>query len=191
MKYTFNNDDVVVSRPFEGPLAEHIAGFAEWARKQGYARYSRYRQVLLAACFSRWLGQQAVSVPRVSSEHAARYLQSRARHVQIQRGDAAALAFCWPATPSGHALRREDPVTPVDPRRASRQYRIGRSWCCSTICFFIRACPTVQSRFAGVSIGVIKMQPSRRCARKMATSPAAESTLRRPCNRLNSGQPCL
>jgi len=91
MKYTINNDDVVVSRPFEGPLAEHIAGFAEWAREQGYARYSRYRQVLLAACFSRWLGQQSVSVPRVSSEHAARYLRSRARHVQIQRGDAAAL----------------------------------------------------------------------------------------------------
>ena len=86
MKCTFNND-VVLSRPFEGPLAEHIAGFAEWAREQGYARYSRYRQVLLAGCFSRWIGQQAVSVRLVSSEHAARYLRFRARHVQIQRGD--------------------------------------------------------------------------------------------------------
>jgi len=37
------------------------------------------------------LGQQAVSVCRVSSEHVARYLRSRARRVQIQRGDAAAL----------------------------------------------------------------------------------------------------
>jgi site-specific recombinase XerD len=91
MKYTFNNDDVVLSQPFEGPLAEHIAGFAEWAREQGYARYSRYRQVLLAACFSRWLGQQSVSVRRVSLEHAVRYLRSRARRVQIQRGDTGAL----------------------------------------------------------------------------------------------------
>ena len=80
-----------LSRPLEGPLAAHIAGFAKWARDQGYAWYSRYRQVLLAACFSRWLGQQAVSVRRVSSEHLARYLRSRARHVQIHRGDAAAL----------------------------------------------------------------------------------------------------
>lgn len=90
MKCTFN-DDVVLSRPFEGSLAEHIAGFAAWAREQGYARYSRYRQVLLAACFSRWLGRQAVSVRRVSSEHAARYLRSRTRRVRIQRGDVAAL----------------------------------------------------------------------------------------------------
>src|SRR5579862_2388504 len=91
MKCTFNNNDVVLSQPFEGPLAEHIAGFAEWACEQGYARYSRYWQVLLAPCFSRWIGQQAVSVRLLSSEHAARYLRFRARHVQIHRGDAAAL----------------------------------------------------------------------------------------------------
>ena len=83
--------DVVLSRPLDGPLSAHIAGFANWAHEQGYARYSRYRQVLLAACFSRWLGQQAVSMRQVSSGHAARYLRCRVRHVQIQRGDAAAL----------------------------------------------------------------------------------------------------
>src|SRR5579862_8164882 len=42
-------------------------------------------------CSSRWIGQQAVSVRLLSSEHAARYLRFRARHVQIHRGDAAAL----------------------------------------------------------------------------------------------------
>jgi len=47
--------------------------------------------VLLAACFSRWLGQKAVSVRRVSAEHPAQYLRSRARRVQVHRGDAAAL----------------------------------------------------------------------------------------------------
>ena len=83
--------EVVLSRPLDGPLSAHIAGFAKCARDQGYARYSRHRQVLLAACFSRWLGQQAVSMHRVSSGHVARYLRRRARHVQIQRGDAAAL----------------------------------------------------------------------------------------------------
>ena len=85
------NDDVVLSRPLEGPLSAQVAPFAKWAREQGYALRSRYRQVLLAACFSRWLGQQAVSVRRVTSEHPARYLRSRARRVQVHRGDAAAL----------------------------------------------------------------------------------------------------
>jgi len=84
-------DDVILSRPLEGPLSAYIAGFAKWARDEGYALYSRHRQVLLAACFSRWLGQQAVGVNRIASEHLARYLRSRTRHMQVHRGDAAAL----------------------------------------------------------------------------------------------------
>ena len=90
MKYIIN-DDVVLSRPLEGPLAAQIDAFAKWARDQGYARQSRYRRVLLAAGFSRWLGRQAVTLRRVSSEHPARYLRSRARRVQVHNGDAAAL----------------------------------------------------------------------------------------------------
>jgi integrase/recombinase XerD len=85
------NNDVVLARPLEGPLSTYIAGFAQWTREEGYAFPSRRRKVLLAACFSRWLGQQSVSVQHISSERAARYVQSRARHVQIQREDAAAL----------------------------------------------------------------------------------------------------
>jgi integrase/recombinase XerD len=90
MKYVINGD-VVLSRPPEGPLAAQIGAFATWASEQGYARYSRYRQVLLAACFSRWLGQRAVRVRRVSSEQPSRYLRSRARRVRRHKGDAAAL----------------------------------------------------------------------------------------------------
>lgn len=90
MKYIVNSD-IVLSRSPEGPLATQIGAFATWANEQGYARYSRYRQVLLATCFSRWLGRQAVSVRRVSSEQSSRYLRSRARRVRRHRGDAAAL----------------------------------------------------------------------------------------------------
>jgi site-specific recombinase XerD len=85
------SEDVVISRPLEGPLSAHIAGFAKWARDEGYALYSRQRQVLLAACFSRWLGQESVSPGRVTFGHVLRYLRSRARHLKICRGDAAAL----------------------------------------------------------------------------------------------------
>ena len=107
------NDDVVLSRPLEGPLSAHITGFAKWARDEGYASPSRWRKVSLAAGFSRWLGQQAVSVRRVSSEQVARYLRSRGRRMQIQRGDAAALRQFI------DLLRRQGVVPPekVPPRR--------------------------------------------------------------------------
>jgi len=90
VKYIIDGQ-VVLSRPLEGPLAAQIAAFAKWAREQGYAFQSRYRRVLLAAGFSRWLGEQAVRRRYVISEHPARYLRSRARRVQVQEGDAAAL----------------------------------------------------------------------------------------------------
>jgi site-specific recombinase XerD len=90
MKYIVNGD-VVLSQPLEGPLSAHIAAFAQWARDQGYAWASRYRQVLLAACFSRWLGQQATGVRRVSVEQQAQYLRFRARRVQVRQEDATAL----------------------------------------------------------------------------------------------------
>jgi integrase/recombinase XerD len=83
--------DVVLSRPLGGPLSSHIAAFAAWAREQGYAVRSRHQQVLLAACFCRWLGEQGVSLRRVSGDHLSQYLRSRARRVRIHRGDAAAL----------------------------------------------------------------------------------------------------
>jgi len=90
MRFIIDNG-VVLSRPLEGPLASQVTAFAKWVREQGYARHPRYRRVLLAACFSRWLGLKAVGVRRVSSEHQAQYLRVRARHVQIQSGDAVAL----------------------------------------------------------------------------------------------------
>jgi integrase len=109
------NEDVVLSRPLEGPVSAHVAPFAQWARDQGYARASRYRQVLLAACFSRWLGRQTIPARRVGAAHAVRYLRSRARRVQIHRGDRAALQQFV------HFLQHEGVIRfePVAARRAS------------------------------------------------------------------------
>jgi integrase/recombinase XerD len=85
------SEDVVLSRPLDGPLSAHIAGFAKWVRDEGYALYSRHRQVRLAACFSRWLGEEGVDLSNVRSEYVSRYLRTHARQVKIGRGDAAAL----------------------------------------------------------------------------------------------------
>jgi len=92
MRYTVN-DQVVLSLPLEGPLAAYIGPFAKWASEQGYAFCSLRRQVLLAACFSRWLGQKGVRLHAVSSEHAVQYLRYRARRIQIHKGDTAALRY--------------------------------------------------------------------------------------------------
>jgi integrase/recombinase XerD len=39
------SEDVVLSQPLEGPLSAHIAGFAKSVSDEGYALYSRHRQV--------------------------------------------------------------------------------------------------------------------------------------------------
>jgi integrase/recombinase XerD len=59
--------------------------------EQGYSLNSIQRQVLLAACFSRWLKQQGVTLRSISSEHPPRYLRYRARRARPSLGDAAAL----------------------------------------------------------------------------------------------------
>ncbi|MGB7823205.1 MAG: hypothetical protein WBL22_13490, partial [Candidatus Sulfotelmatobacter sp.] len=68
------NNQVVLSRPPEGPLAAQIGSFAESVSEQGYSLASIHRQVLLAACFSRWLQQNGVGLRSICSDHAARYL---------------------------------------------------------------------------------------------------------------------
>lgn len=85
------NEEVVLSRPLEGPLSSHIGAFAASVREQGYAPRTQQRQVLLAACLSRWLGQKAISARRVCTEHLTQYLRSRVRRMQAHHGDAAAL----------------------------------------------------------------------------------------------------
>ena len=85
------NNQVVLSRAPEGPLAAQIGSFAKSVTEQGYSLLSIHRQVLLAACFSRWLKQKGVGLRSICSDHPVRYLRYRARHVRPCRGDAAAL----------------------------------------------------------------------------------------------------
>ena len=90
MKYVVNNQ-VVLSRPPEGPLAAHIAAFAQSMSERGYGLWSLKYQVRIAACFCRWLVQKKIAVRRISSEHPALYLRYRYRHQRPHREDSAAL----------------------------------------------------------------------------------------------------
>jgi site-specific recombinase XerD len=137
------NEDVVLSRPLEGPLSAHIGAFAVSVREQGYAPDTQQRQVMLAACFSRWLGQKAISAQRVCAEHLTQCLRSRARHLRIHRGDAAALRQFL------EFLRREGivpaektsscPLTPVEQtvREFETYLRNERALAETTIAYYV------------------------------------------------------
>jgi integrase/recombinase XerD len=90
VKFIIDNR-IVLSRAPQGPLAKYIVPFAKAMRDQGYARYSLYRQVLLAACFSEWLRKRGVALRGITSDRSWRFLRYRARKVRLCRGDAAAL----------------------------------------------------------------------------------------------------
>jgi integrase/recombinase XerD len=90
VKYVIN-EQVVLSRAPEGSLAQYLGPFAEWLRREGYARTTISRQVMLAACFSQWLERTAVQRGRIASDHPERYLRSRYRHRRRHRGDRMAL----------------------------------------------------------------------------------------------------
>jgi hypothetical protein len=68
VKYIIDNR-IILSRAPEGPLAKYIVRFERAMRGQGYARYSLYRQVLLAACFSEWLRKRDVALRGITSDH--------------------------------------------------------------------------------------------------------------------------
>lgn len=108
-------DQVVLSRPLEGPLTPYIRPFAHWARGQGYALSTLHHQVLLAAAFSRWLQQKNVLIQDVVTKHPGQYLRHRARCRSIGHADAPALKQLMAF------LRREEIIAeePTPPRPLS------------------------------------------------------------------------
>jgi integrase/recombinase XerD len=85
------NDQVVLSEEPEGPFAAYLVPFADSLAHQGYTRRYIHWQVMLAACFSRWLKKTRLPLRRVTSAHASQYLTYRYRRRRPRRGDQAAL----------------------------------------------------------------------------------------------------
>jgi integrase/recombinase XerD len=115
---------IVLSKTLEGPLAPHVEPFAETLREQGYTQASIHRQVLLAACFSRWLQQRGVSLCSTTSAHPPQYLRYRARQVRPSLGDAAALSHLLTF------LRRQRviPDEKISPRRLTSAERCAQAY---------------------------------------------------------------
>ena len=99
MKHVINHQ-VVLSHVPEGPLAPWLKGFADAASRQGYARWSIGRRILLAAGFSRWLQQEKIALSRIRSEHPGQYLRCRTRCRRLHPGDPAALRHVVSRFPS-------------------------------------------------------------------------------------------
>jgi integrase/recombinase XerD len=85
------NDQVVLSRVPEGPLVAYLVPFADSLSQQRYTQHYLHRQVMLAACFSRWLKKTRVPLHSITSAHVGRYLRCRNRRRRPRRGDPAAL----------------------------------------------------------------------------------------------------
>ena len=90
MKYIIH-DQVTLAKAPEGPLAAHLASFANTLNAQGYSGQWLKRQIQIAARFSRWLKQRGVSARDICLEHATQYLRYRAPHVRSYLDDRAAL----------------------------------------------------------------------------------------------------
>lgn len=91
MKCIIDNQ-IVLARAPEGPLAAHIGPFARSLSELGYSRSSVHRRVLLATGFSRWLKQRGIALRSITSDHPRWYLRCRARLVRPCLGDAATLS---------------------------------------------------------------------------------------------------
>ncbi|TGU46770.1 integrase [bacterium M00.F.Ca.ET.152.01.1.1] len=104
MKY-FINDDFALSRSPEGPVASYIVPFAEWLGDRGYGLVSMRNQVLLAAGFSKWLGQKGIELSDISGDQPGRYLLDRAQRPKL--GDTAALRHLLAFLRSQNAIAEE------------------------------------------------------------------------------------
>ena len=105
MRYIIDNQ-LVLSRAPDGPLAAYLGPFAQSQSAKGYARGSIHRQVRLAAGFSHWLKQRGVALCHVSSDHLSQYLRDRARRLRSYLGAAAAFRQLL------DFLRSEDGIAP-------------------------------------------------------------------------------
>jgi integrase/recombinase XerD len=85
------NNQVVLSRPPEGPLTPYITAFAESMNAQGYGIVSLRFKVRVVADFSRWLKRSAIEVQCINVDHEIRYLRYRARRLKHCGGESAAL----------------------------------------------------------------------------------------------------
>ena len=81
------NNQLVRPQWREGPLAGWLDAFADWVTARGYAPHTSNRMIMLAACFSQWLDQEAIGIADINPDHVARHLEHRTRRLRPRQHD--------------------------------------------------------------------------------------------------------
>jgi site-specific recombinase XerD len=76
-----------IERLRQGPLSEHLDGYAANVAEQGYGRNSIRQQIVVIADFSRWLKQKHIEIQDLDSKVVGRFLRLRRRQQRDRRGD--------------------------------------------------------------------------------------------------------
>ena len=90
MRHVIDNQFVLARAP-EGPLAAWLDGFARFLSAKGYAASTIRQRVQRAVSFSYWLKQEQTELSDLTSDHPALYLQDRALQVTTRRNFLAGL----------------------------------------------------------------------------------------------------
>lgn len=127
MRHRINEQVVLLCMPKggpDGPIASYLHSFAQSLSEQGYSRRYLRRQVMLAACFSRWLKQRRVQRSCVTSEHPSRYLRYRYRERQAAEGDSGALDHLMTFLRTKRVIQEKKSSTPppVPAERSAQAY---------------------------------------------------------------------
>jgi site-specific recombinase XerD len=97
-------------RPLEaGPLASHLASFAELLAHQRYSRVTAWNKLRLVAALGKWMVQTRLQLKDLSEQRVAKFLEWRWRRVVYQSGDQCTFAILL------QHLRQLDVVPPRTP----------------------------------------------------------------------------
>lgn len=73
-------------------MAPYLEPYAEYLADCGYSQVSYWKKTFLISEFSRWLGEERVTVGEITPKHEAAFLRARARHRIPIRGDPLSLS---------------------------------------------------------------------------------------------------
>jgi site-specific recombinase XerD len=108
MRYQVNQGIVLIGMPkhgVDGPVAPHLAAFAQSLGNEGYERPYLRRQVMLAALFSRWLHRRGIQAGEIENEHARKYLRDRHQDRHTDKGDRSSLEHLLDFLSSKNVIR--------------------------------------------------------------------------------------
>jgi site-specific recombinase XerD len=125
--FTFSS---TIERLRQGPLTDHLDGYAAAVAEQGYTDHSIRRQVVAIADFSRWLKQKHIDVQSLDSKVVDRFLRVRRGQHRVDRGDPKALARMLAMLCQTGIVKQQQPAVADNARsRITSEFRLYLEEC--------------------------------------------------------------